>query len=163
MAFTQIRLDTLECGDDKYIVVDDPVSTVLKPGDELRFFNQLSGNPDATVRFYPADGKGGSEIGGFCTEMTGTELDVPGTGAPTVCTTTIDGTFAYDVTASPTHEPLDPIIIIKPDFGAYLTSPPQSDTGIFPGGEFSAYALLALSAPLFIGILGGIYIGRKMG
>lgn len=150
-----------ECGGLKTIIADPP--NIVLPNDswKIRFKNQLDGGVDAEVRFFEADDKGGYVISDFCDGMTDPDvLTVPGSDKE-ICEPDDAGDFAYTVQAAG-HEELDPIIIIKPDAPAFFASPAKPDTGLFPGGEFSAYALLALSAPLFVGILVGIYIGRKM-
>ena len=162
MPFTHVNLDTVQCGADRMIKVDQQVVKVLQKGDQIKFHNNLDGNVEATIRFYPLDSKGGGEIGGFCTEMSGLTLTVPGTGTPTTCTTDTEGDFAYEIEAAPTHKPLDPVIIIDPSFSWRLPLPDIPDSPPFEFGLFGAASLLAMTAPLFLGGLIGIFVGRRM-
>lgn len=162
MPFTQVKFDTMQCGTKNYIEVDKQIAKVLAKGDQIKFHNNLDGNVDATIRFFPLDSKGVGEIGGFCTEMTGTTLPVPGTGAPAVCTTDAVGNFAYEIVAASGHEPLDPVIIIDPSIASYrLHSMPPGD---MPGadGLFGGASLFMMVTPLLLGGLIGIFIGRSM-
>jgi len=164
MPFTQVHIDTLQCGDEKLITVDKQVVKVSQKGDQIKFHNNLDDNVEATIRFYPLDSKGEGEIGGFCKEMPGFTLAVPGAGAPTICTTDTQGDFAYEIEASPTHKPLDPVIIIKPSMSLMM---PQYDHGVpdsppFDLGPFGGASLLAMAAPLLLGGLVGIFLGRRM-
>ncbi|RZV34615.1 MAG: hypothetical protein EX272_12360 [Chromatiales bacterium] len=162
MPFTQVKIDTLQCGSDKLITVDKQIVKVLQKGDQIKFHNNLDGNVEATIRFYPIDSKGSGEIGGFCTEMSGLTLQVPGTGSPTVCTTDTEGDFAYEIEASPSHKPLDPVIIIDPIFSLQRPMPELPDGPPLDLGLFGGASLLAMSAPLFLGGLLGIFLGRYM-
>lgn len=164
MPFTQIKIDTLQCGDKKYIEVDQPVAKVLGKGDQIKFHNNLDDNVDATIRFYPLDSKGVGEIGGFCTEMNGTTLLVPGQGEPTECTTDAVGNFAYEIVAASGHEPLDPVIIIDPSISLMMPQyqydmPEGPPLGVGPLGGAS---LLAMAAPLILGGVIGVFLGRRM-
>ena len=158
----KVTLTTGEtCGGEPTIIADPPVVSLPNKNWKIKFVNKLDGDPTAYIEFFEADDKGGSPLGDFCPQVNSDDmLEVAGSDSQK-CSPEDAGDFAYVVTADG-HEPLDPVIIIKPDFAPYLTSPSLPDTGIFPGGEFGAYALLALSAPLFLGVLAGIYIGRKM-
>lgn len=158
MAFATITLDTLSCGADKYIQVDNQITSVLATGDKIYFYNELNGSADATVSFYKLDSKGGSKIGGFCVEMESDTLLVEKTGQKddyTECTTTLDGQYAYEVTAAPSHEPLDPVIIIDPSV-EMMSVATQPDPG-----QFSAIDVLAMTAALFIGMFIGSFINKK--
>jgi hypothetical protein len=158
MAFATITLDTLSCGPKKYIEVDNQITTVLAAGDKIKFYNELNGNADATVAFFKLDGKGGSKIGGFCSEMEGDTLPVEKTGQQgdyTECTTTLDGQYAYEVTAAPSHEPLDPVIIIDPSVET-MSVKAHPDPG-----QFSAIDVLAMTAALFVGMFIGSFINNK--
>lgn len=162
MPFTHVRIDTVQCGADKMIKVDQQVVKVLKKGDQIKFHNHLDGNVEATIRFYPLDSKGTGEIGGFCTEMTGLTLKVPGTGTPKTCTTDTEGDFAYEIEAAPSHKPLDPVIIIDPSITWKWPIPDLHGGPEFGFGPFSGASLLAMAAMLFLGVLFGIYAGRRM-
>ncbi len=162
MPYTQVNIDTLQCGNDKLITVNKHVVKVLQKGDQIKFHNMLDGNVEATIRFYPLDSKGNGEIGGFCTEMSGLALTVPGSGTPTVCTTDAEGDFAYEIEASPSHKPLDPVIIIDPSFSLQRHMPDIPDGPPLDLGLFGGASLLAMSAPLFLGGLLGIVLGRYM-
>ena len=158
----KITLKTGEsCDGTPTIIADPPVVTLPNKKWNIKFVNELDGDPTAYIEFFEADDKGGSSLGDFCPEVNSDDkLEVPGADHQK-CKPEAAGDYSYIVTATG-YDPLDPVIIIKPDLASYLTSPPQSDLPTFPGAEFGAYALLALSAPLFLGVLGGIYIGRKM-
>lgn len=162
MPFTHVRIDTAQCGADKMIKVDQQVVKVLHKGDQIKFHNHLDGNVEATIRFYPLDSKGAGEIGGFCTEMTGLTLTVPGTGTPTTCTTDTEGDFAYEIEAPPSHKPLDPVIIIDPSFSWRLPMPDLPDGPSFGVGPFGGASLLAMAVTLLLGVLVGIFAGRRM-
>lgn len=162
MPFTQVKIDTLQCGEDKLITVDKQVVKVLHKGDQIKFHNNLDGNAEATIRFYPLDSKGDGEIGGFCTEMSGLTLSVPGTGTPVTCTTDTEGDFAYEIEASPSHQPLDPVIIIDPSFSSQWQISGMPDVPPPAPGLFGGASLLAMTAPLFLGGLVGIFFGRRM-
>jgi len=151
-----------DCDGNQTIIADPPVVTLPNDNWKIKFVNKLDGDPTAFVEFFDVNDKGGSPLGEFCPQVGADDrLEVPGNDKKK-CNPEDSGDYAYIVTADE-HLPLDPVIIIKPNFEAFLTTPFQPDQPTFPGGEFGGYALLALSAPLFIGILAGMYIGRKMG
>lgn len=162
MPFSQVRIDTLQCGEDKLITVDKQVVKVLQKGDQIKFHNNLDNNVDALIRFYPLDSKGDGEIGGFCTEMTGLTLEVPGTGVPTVCTTDADGSFAYEIEAAPTHKPLDPVIIIDPFMSMKMPMHDMPDGAGAEVGLLGGASLMAIAAPLFFGGIIGMVVGKKL-
>ena len=56
MPFTHVKIDTVQCGADRMIKVDQQVAKVLQKGDQIKFHNNLDGNVEATIRFYPGSG-----------------------------------------------------------------------------------------------------------
>lgn len=162
MANKKVFLTTGEnCEGDPIIVATPSVVTLPNKKWKIKFVNKLDGDPDAFVEFFEADDKGGAGLGEFCPQVGADDkLKVPGDGSKK-CAPDDAGDFSYVITAAG-HDPLDPVIIIKPELSSFFTAPQLPEQPVFPGGGFSAVALLAMSAPLFVGMLGGIYIGRKM-
>ena len=165
MPTKNINLRTEEiCSEDTVIAQPDAGNVRIPIKDyTLRFHNKLDNDAEATVTFHDfSDKELGAELGDFCKNHPGVDTFTIDNKTFLDCEPDAAGDFAYIVQGTD-HVTLDPVIIIKPDFTSYLASPLQPDPPTFPGGEFGAYALIAFSAPLFLGLLGGIYIGRKMG
>lgn len=159
MAFKAIKLRTGEC-DLPPIKVREV--TKAKNGWDLKFKNQLDGDPDATIEFFDLTDKGGSAIGGFCDGMTDTELTVPG-GGNAICEPTLTGDFSYTVAADG-HADLDPVIILEPPdigFREHLRVPdyPTIPPGSFPG-YVSQGSGMEDGAILLIGVALGLLFGR---
>ena len=150
MPYEQVRFETGTC---EYppIVVDRPIVNI-PPNASLRIHIGLDSNTDATMQFFSLQGGKASPIGGFCEDVSGVNLPLPGTGAPTDCIPTTHGSFAYTVTAS-NHQDLDPVLIIEPNVSNLLPGKPMFDAPTFNP--------VILGITLLIGLVVGGLLGRR--
>ena len=159
--FVQVKLQTGDCQSPP-IEVDAQVVR-LREGSDLRINNQLDGHVDATVQFFYIDSKGGAPIGGFCNDMAGSDLVVPGRGGPVTCEPTLSGLYAYTVEAE-NHQILDPVLIIESGAQAAQQTYALQDAQIasFMPSEFDALSpdFAVLSVLLVLGMIAGYLFGR---
>lgn len=137
----------IETGDCELLPIEvGPHVAKIKFGDDLKFKNQLDGNPDAELTFYPVADKGvaGREINNFCNTSHGTTLTVPASG--TVDCEPAEGNFAYEISAAG-HSDLDPVLIIEPQIII----------------ESWILFLLVAGIAALAGAAGGYSLGRKSG
>lgn len=79
-------------------------------GDKIKFINQLTGSPTATIALYVVDGDVKSKADGLCEGVSGNTLTIAGSGNVD-CIIEYGGYIKYDIMAAD-HTSLDPVVII---------------------------------------------------